>query len=88
MKSEAEPEGEILALTRELIERRQARAPAFDPEASPLPYGGRVYGPEEVQAVVKAGLDFWLTHGPEADAFEAELAAYVGGLSTGNRAAS
>lgn len=77
-RSDREIEAEILALTRELIERRQADAPPFDPTTSPLPYGGRVYGPEEVQAVVKAGLDFWLTHGPEADAFEAALAAYVG----------
>lgn len=71
-------EAQILALTAELTRERLARRPAFDPHTSAVPYGGRVYDEREVQAVVKAGLDFWLTHGPEGDALEKELAGFLG----------
>jgi len=76
--TEAELEARILGLTAELVQRRQARRPAWNAATDAVPYGGRVYDAREVQAVVKAGLDFWLTHGPEGDAFERELAAFLG----------
>ncbi len=71
-------EARILTLTGALIRDRQSRKPPFDPAKDAVPYGGRVYGEREVQAVVKAGLDFWLTHGPEGDALERELAGFLG----------
>lgn len=71
-------EEQILALTTELVEHRQARRAPFDPATDAVPYGGRVYDAREVRAVVQAGLDFWLTHGPEGDAFERELASFLG----------
>ena len=75
---------EILALTR-----RYARSahrgfrPGDDPDRAPysggaIPYAGRVFCEDEVEAAVASSLDFWLTLGPEGDAFEQELAAFLG----------
>ncbi|MBW8782341.1 MAG: lipopolysaccharide biosynthesis protein RfbH [Verrucomicrobia bacterium] len=43
-----------------------------------IPYAGRVFDQDEVEAAVGATLDFWLTLGPEGEAFEKELAALLG----------
>ena len=43
-----------------------------------IPYAGRVFTEDEVEAAVGATLDFWLTLGPEGEAFERELAALLG----------
>lgn len=43
-----------------------------------IPYAGRVFNEDEVEAAVGATLDFWLTLGPEGEAFEKELAALLG----------
>lgn len=45
---------------------------------SSVPYAGRVFTEDEVEAAVSATLDFWLTLGPEGEAFEKELAAFLG----------
>lgn len=50
----------------------------FVPGTSPVPVSGRVYGFEEMQALVESGLDFWLTTGRFNDAFENRLAEYFG----------
>lgn len=85
MTTPAELRQQILALTREYS--RQVHGsfrPADDPERSPwpdgtpIPYAGRVFGPEEVEAAVASTLDFWLTLGDEGAAFERELAAFLG----------
>lgn len=55
----------------------QARAP-FVPGQTTVPYAGRVFTEDEVDAAVGATLDFWLTLGPEGDAFEQELASFLG----------
>ena len=52
--------------------------PAFIPGETTVPYAGRVYTEDEVQAAVSSTLDFWLTLGPEGEAFEKELAALLG----------
>jgi CDP-6-deoxy-D-xylo-4-hexulose-3-dehydrase len=52
--------------------------PAFIPGQSLVPYAGRVFTEDEVQAAVSSTLDFWLTLGPEGEAFEKELAALLG----------
>jgi CDP-6-deoxy-D-xylo-4-hexulose-3-dehydrase len=67
----------IQNLVREYYHARHARK-AFVPGQSAVPYAGRVFDEQEMVAAVDAVLDFWLTLGPQGDAFERELAAYVG----------
>ena len=43
-----------------------------------IPYAGRVFDADEVEAAVSSSLDFWLTLGAQGEAFEAELAAALG----------
>lgn len=52
--------------------------PEFIPGQTTVPYAGRVFTEAEVEAAVSATLDFWLTLGPEGEAFERELAAFLG----------
>ncbi len=52
--------------------------PAFDAAEGSVPYAGRVFGPEEVQAASRSVLDFWLTLGAEGEQFERELAQCLG----------
>ena len=73
----AQLRAEILAKTRELIDLRE-KPKEFIPGQSTVPYAGRVYDADEVEAGVGSMLDFWLTLGPEGDAFEAELAKVLG----------
>jgi CDP-6-deoxy-D-xylo-4-hexulose-3-dehydrase len=76
---------EILALTREYSRQVHTNfRPAADPdrspwqEGTPIPYAGRVFTEEEVEAAVSSTLDFWLTLGSEGAAMEQELAAFLG----------
>jgi CDP-6-deoxy-D-xylo-4-hexulose-3-dehydrase len=50
----------------------------FVPGQTTIPYAGRVFDEDEVEAAVSATLDFWLTLGPEGEAFEEELAKMLG----------
>ncbi|NBQ56234.1 MAG: lipopolysaccharide biosynthesis protein RfbH [Verrucomicrobia bacterium] len=77
---------EILRLTREYsklahVAQRPgtdtSRAP-FIPGETTVPYAGRVFTEDEVEAAVGSTLDFWLTLGPEGEAFEKELATFLG----------
>ena len=85
-KSPAELKAEILRLTREFSAAahsanrpgNDAQHAAFTPGQTTVPYAGRVFTEDEVEAAVSATLDFWLTLGPEGDAFENELAALLG----------
>ncbi|MFZ0615803.1 MAG: lipopolysaccharide biosynthesis protein RfbH [Chthoniobacterales bacterium] len=85
-KSLFELKAEILRLTREYSTRAHAaQRPGGDPERSAfvpgetvVPYAGRVFTEDEVEAAVGSTLDFWLTLGPEGEAFEKELAAFLG----------
>jgi CDP-6-deoxy-D-xylo-4-hexulose-3-dehydrase len=81
----AELKAQILRLTREYSAlTHTANRPGFDnpapfaPGTSTVPYAGRVFTEDEVEAAVGATLDFWLTLGPEGSAFEQELAAFLG----------
>ena len=76
---------EILELTREYSRQVHAQLrPAADPDRTPwhegtnIPYAGRVFPEDEVEAAVSSTLDFWLTLGKEGDAFQQELAAFLG----------
>lgn len=68
---------EILRLTAAY--HQAAFAPrTFVPGETPIPSSGKVFGAEEVQAVVEAGLDFWLTTGRFAHQFEEQFARWCG----------
>ena len=77
---------EILRLTRQYAKiAHGAMLPANDParvtpelKTSMIPYAGRVFDADEVEAAVSSSLDFWLTLGAQGEAFEAELAAALG----------
>jgi len=89
MSDPAQLKAEILRLTRELsrlthganqpgYETDQTGRPPFVPGVTTVPYAGRVFGPEEVEAAVGSTLDFWLTLGKEGEAFEKSLADLLG----------
>ena len=76
---------EILRLTREYsLQVHAGFRPAADPYRAPwqqgttIPYAGRVFTEDEVEAAVSSTLDFWLTMGKEGEAFQQELAAFMG----------
>ncbi len=50
----------------------------FEPGVSSVPVSGRKFGPEEVDNLVDASLDFWLTTGRYNTAFEKSFAKTVG----------
>jgi CDP-6-deoxy-D-xylo-4-hexulose-3-dehydrase len=85
-REQDERRAEILRLVRDYArEAHAANRPGDDPARSPfdpatgaVPYAGRVFTEEEVEAAVSATLDFWLTLGTEGEAFERELAAALG----------
>jgi len=84
-KTPSELKAEILRLTREYSAQvHGANRPAtelsrpFEPGITTVPYAGRVFTEDEVEAAVNATLDFWLTLGPEGDAFEREFGAFLG----------
>ena len=77
---------EILRMTREYSRLAHtanrpgddALRPAFVASDGAVPYAGRVFTEDEVEAAVSSTLDFWLTLGPEGEAFEKELAQLLG----------
>ena len=85
MKSPEELKAEILRLTREYAQRVHAAHRPGGDSARPgfqagqtIPYAGRVFTEDEVEAAVSSTLDFWLTLGPEGEAMEKELAEFLG----------
>jgi len=50
----------------------------FVPGKSVIPVTGKVFGAPELNAAVKASLDFWLTSGPYTEEFESRFAKTVG----------
>ena len=78
MNAEAQQiRGQIL----ELVERFHALefAPApFEKGQTPIPFAGRVFDAEEVKLLVDSALDFWLTTGRFAQAFEKQFARFMG----------
>ena len=74
----------ILKLTRGYSKQVHAGfRPATDPyrlewqEGAGIPYAGRVFTEDEVEAAVAVPL-FWLTMGQEGNAFQRELASFMG----------
>jgi len=54
------------------------RPQPFIPGKTPIPVSGRVFDACELQELVSAALDFWLTAGPFAAQFEGEFARFMG----------
>lgn len=77
MKSEKELRQEILALVGEYYGAKFSDAP-FESGKTPVRYAGRVFDHQELQLLVDASLDFWLTGGRYSDEFEASFAEFVG----------
>lgn len=84
-ESAEEIKAEILRLTRKFSAlTHKANRPAaenpltFEPGKTTVPYAGRVFTEDEVEAAVSSTLDFWLTLGVEGEAFEKELAGFLG----------
>ena len=67
-----------VAQARDAAQTMHMAPKEFTPGTSTVPYAGRVYDADEVEAGVASMLDFWLTLGPEGDAFERELAGFLG----------
>jgi CDP-4-dehydro-6-deoxyglucose reductase, E1 len=86
MQTNEELKSEILRLTREYSSRvhmqnrpgEDVSPPKFIPGETTVPYAGRVFTEDEVEAAVSSTLDFWLTLGPEGDKFETRLAEFLG----------
>ena len=77
MSSANELKKEILKLTREYSKKVHASfRPANDEfrgkweSGHPIPYAGRVFTEDEVEAAVSSTLDFWLTLGSEGSLME------------------
>lgn len=76
----------ILAQVRDYAARRHAsclpggdaRKPPFRPGVDTVPYAGRVFDVNEVEAAVASCLDFWLTLGPEGDKLRRALEEFLG----------
>lgn len=69
--------GEIQRLVAEYHAEAFAARP-FEPGVSPVPVAGRVFDADELQHLVEASLDFWLTTGRFAAQFEREFARFMG----------
>jgi len=66
---------EVRKNIRDLVRRFHKAGSAKKPflPGDRINYAGRVYGEEELVALVDSSLDFWLTAGRYADQFEAGL---------------
>jgi len=67
----------ILGLVQEYYREKFIKKP-FIPGESIVRYAGRVFDEKEIVNLVDSSLDFWLTAGPHAEAFENELAEFFG----------
>jgi CDP-6-deoxy-D-xylo-4-hexulose-3-dehydrase len=73
----ADLRGRIAELVQQYAEVAYAPKP-FVPGQSPVPVSGKVIGATELQLMVEASLDGWLTTGRFNAAFEERLAQYLG----------
>jgi CDP-4-dehydro-6-deoxyglucose reductase, E1 len=68
---------QICALLPEYF-REEFPVREFVPGQTPIPVSGKVFDAEELEFLVNAALDFWLTTGRFADQFEKEFAGFIG----------
>ncbi len=76
-KSASQIRDEIRALVKEYHEAAFIPA-AFVPGSSSVPVSGKVFDSSEIETLVDASLDGWLTTGRFAAQFESEFAAFMG----------
>jgi CDP-4-dehydro-6-deoxyglucose reductase, E1 len=69
---------QIRALVAEYYRATWGEPAPFVPGETRLAYGGRVFDEEELDLLVDAALDFWLTYGRYSVRMEEELGAYLG----------
>ncbi len=72
---------DLRAQIRELVAKYHAEAfpqRPFLPGVTPVPVSGKVFDASELDLLVDASLDFWLTTGRYADEFEAQFASFMG----------
>ena len=77
----AEAAAELRAQILRLVGEYHAEAfpeGAFRPGETPVPVSGKVFDADEMQHLVEASLDFWLTAGRFAAQFERDFARWVG----------
>ena len=77
----AEAAAELRAQILRLVAEYHAEAfpgGAFRPGETPVPVSGKVFDADEMQHLVEASLDFWLTAGRFAAQFERDFARWVG----------
>jgi CDP-6-deoxy-D-xylo-4-hexulose-3-dehydrase len=77
MTTSAQLRSDIAALVSKYANQEFAPK-TFVPGETPVPVSGKVLGERELQLMVEASLDGWLTTGRFNDEFEAKLAAYLG----------
>lgn len=76
MKTQEQLREEIIQLVAEYA--AAAQPPAFQPGSTVIPPAGKVVGAPEMQLMVHASLDAWLTTGRFNDQFEQKLAKFIG----------
>lgn len=76
-KSEKELRAAIAELVKEYYGVKFAPKP-FEAGKRPVRYAGRVFDEKELQSLVDASLDFWLTSGRYSEAFETAFCEYTG----------
>ena len=78
----ANPEADrVRAQIQSLVREYHAQAfppRVFEPGRTPVAYAGRVFDEKELQSLVDASLDFWLTTGRFAERFERDFARWFG----------
>ena len=74
---EADLREEVFKAVRRFYEFKHASKP-FVPGLSPVPVSGKVFDEQDLVSLSDSGLDFWLTTGRFAAAFEKKLAQRVG----------
>lgn len=67
----------ILAQVAEFYQKAHAERPFTEGETA-VQYAGRIFDENEMQYMVSAVLDFWLTAGPYAEKFEEQLGQFLG----------
>lgn len=72
---------QILDLVKEyssIVHKRSFPGNEYWVEGDSIPYAGRVFDYQEVQALVESSLDFWLTLGPNGNEFESRFSTLLG----------
>ena len=78
MTESEELKSRILTLTKEYYEKFHAPKDVFSAGETFINYGGRFFDAKEMQNLVEASLDFWLTSGKWTDKFEKGLSEFLG----------